>query len=200
MSIDHSGSISARAGAGRSREYHVDLPLWLANVEFARQVQTTGEEYKSKALPAPMQFEYPKRMLVLFASHEPFAFRIRRFRHAGFACPTLTGPPSGAVALTEAWARWTDTLGQASDNEGQFSERVGQTEGRTDIGPEIVEAPAEVLNEGDPADSERTQMRPGSCAVPPGVDAKGLVCELPAAAAASSRSIFRVLMTSSTTP
>jgi hypothetical protein len=39
-------------------------------------------------------------------------------------------------------------LGQVSDNESQFSERVGQTEGWTDIGHEIVEAPAEVLNEG----------------------------------------------------
>ncbi len=59
MSIDHSGSISARAGAGRSRKYHVDLPLWLANVEFARQVQTTGEEYKSARLPVPMQLSIP---------------------------------------------------------------------------------------------------------------------------------------------
>jgi hypothetical protein len=40
------------------------------------------------------------------------------------------------------------TLGQVSDKESQFNERVGQTEGRRDIGPEIVEAPAEVLNEG----------------------------------------------------
>jgi hypothetical protein len=56
-------------------------------------VQTTGEEYKSKASSADA-VEYPKRILVLFASHEPFAFRIRRFRHAGFAYPTLTRPPS----------------------------------------------------------------------------------------------------------
>jgi hypothetical protein len=34
-----------------------------------------------------------------------------------------------------------------SDDESQFSERIGQNEGRTDIGSEIVEAPAEVLNE-----------------------------------------------------
>ncbi len=40
----------------------------------------------------------------------------------------------GTVALAEAWARWTDTLGQVSDNESQFSERVGQTEGgRTSV-------------------------------------------------------------------
>jgi hypothetical protein len=35
-----------------------------------------------------------------------------------------------------------------SDDEGQFGECVSETKGRTDIGPEIVEAPAEVLNEG----------------------------------------------------
>jgi hypothetical protein len=35
-----------------------------------------------------------------------------------------------------------------SDDEGQFGECVGETESRTDIGPEIVETPAEVLNEG----------------------------------------------------
>lgn len=61
---------------------------------------------------------------------------------------------SGTVALAEAWARWTDTLGQVSDNGSQFSERVGQTEGRTDIAPEIVEAPAEVLNEGVRGDDD----------------------------------------------
>ncbi len=55
---------------------------------------------------------------------------------------------AGTVALAEAWTRWTDILGQVSDNESQFSERIGQNEGRTDIGSEIVEAPAEVLNEG----------------------------------------------------
>jgi hypothetical protein len=48
--------------------------------------------------------------------------------------------------LAEASARWTDTLGQVSNNESQFSERVGQTEGRTDIPtscrtPALVKAP-----------------------------------------------------------
>ncbi|HEV8683431.1 MAG TPA: hypothetical protein VGS09_11775 [Actinomycetota bacterium] len=41
-----------------------------------------------------------------------------------------------------------------SDDESQFGERVGQTKGRTDIGPEIVEAPAEVLNEGVRGDDD----------------------------------------------
>ena len=62
--------------------------------------------------------------------------------------------PGGTVALAEAWARWTDTLGQVSDNESQFSERVSQTKGRTDVGPEIIEAPAEVLNEGVRGDDD----------------------------------------------
>ena len=61
---------------------------------------------------------------------------------------------SGTVALAEAWARCTHTLGQVSDDESQFGERVGQTKGRTDIGPEIVEAPAEVLNEGVRGDDD----------------------------------------------
>ena len=56
--------------------------------------------------------------------------------------------------MAEAWARWTHTLGQVSDDESQFSERVGQTEGRTDICPEIVEASAEVLNEGEGGDDD----------------------------------------------
>ncbi len=39
-----------------------------------------------------------------------------------------------------------------SDHEGQFGERVGETSRRSDIGPEVVEAPAKVLDEGVPAD------------------------------------------------
>jgi hypothetical protein len=42
--------------------------------------------------------------------------------------------------------------GTYSDHEGQFRERVGETSCRSDIGPEVVEAPAEVLDEGVPAD------------------------------------------------
>lgn len=64
--------ISRRAGAGKTREYHAGLPLWLANVEFARQVQVTGEEYESKASGADA-VEYLKRLLALFASHELLA-------------------------------------------------------------------------------------------------------------------------------
>jgi hypothetical protein len=60
----------------------------------------------------------------------------------------------GTVALAEARARWTDTLGRVSDHEGQFSERVGKPGGRRHVGPEVVEAPAEVLDEGVPGDDD----------------------------------------------
>jgi len=60
----------------------------------------------------------------------------------------------GIVALAEARARWTDKLGRVSDHEGQFGERVGKPDGRRHVGPEIVEAPAEVLDEGVRGDDD----------------------------------------------
>src|SRR6266540_619833 len=55
----------------------------------------------------------------------------------------------GTVALAEATARWTGPRGWVSDDQGQFRERIGKPrDGRYVGGPEIVEAPAEVLNEG----------------------------------------------------
>ena len=41
-----------------------------------------------------------------------------------------------------------------SDHKGQFGEGVDETEGRTHIGPGIVEAPAEVLDEGMASDDD----------------------------------------------
>ncbi len=61
---------------------------------------------------------------VLWGSWEAFV------KASGIPGPDASGG-YGTVALAEAWARWTHTLGQVSDNESQFSERVGQTEGRT---------------------------------------------------------------------
>jgi hypothetical protein len=61
--------VRRRAAGGKSREYHVGLPLWLANIEFARQVQSTGEEYESKTSGADA-VEYLERMVTLFASHD----------------------------------------------------------------------------------------------------------------------------------
>ena len=52
----------------------------------------------------------------------------------------------GTVALREARARWTDPLGQVSHDQGQFSECVGEATLRRYVGPEIVEAPPEVLD------------------------------------------------------
>jgi hypothetical protein len=53
----------------------------------------------------------------------------------------------GTVALNRARARWIYPSRRVSDHEGQFGERVGETTRRSDIGPEVVEAPAEVLDE-----------------------------------------------------
>jgi len=70
--------------------------------------------------------------------------------------PGCTGKSTTAsvVALAEVRARWTDKLGRVSDHEGQFGERVGKPGGRRHVGPEIVEAPAEVLDEGVRGDDE----------------------------------------------
>jgi hypothetical protein len=54
----------------------------------------------------------------------------------------------GTVALARAQARLTYPSLQVSDHEGQFGERVGETSRRPDIGPKVVETPAEVLDEG----------------------------------------------------
>src|SRR6266545_1115335 len=64
------------------------------------------------------------------------------------------GEFEGTVALAEARARWTDTLGRVSDHEGQFGEPVGKPGERRHVGPEIVEAPAEVLDEGVRSDDD----------------------------------------------
>jgi hypothetical protein len=61
----------------------------------------------------------------------------------------------GTVALPEARARWTDALGQVLDHQGQFGERVGKLSGRRrSVGAEIVESPAELLNEGMACDDD----------------------------------------------
>src|SRR6266508_3794784 len=60
---------------------------------------------------------------------------------------------NGTVALARARARRTYPSRQVSDHEGQFGERVGETTRRSDIGPEVVEAPAEVLDEGVPGEN-----------------------------------------------
>jgi hypothetical protein len=61
------------------------------------------------------------------------------------------GSGGGSESTAKVWARWTYPSPHGSDHEGEFRERVGETSCRSDIGPELVEAPAEVLDEGVPA-------------------------------------------------
>lgn len=61
--------VTRRLGNKKSREYHIALPLWIANVEVARQVESTGLEYEGKASGADA-VEYLKRLVALFNSHE----------------------------------------------------------------------------------------------------------------------------------
>ena|SRR5438309_10047719 len=44
--------------------------------------------------------------------------------------------------------------GRRSDDQGQFGERLGEATPRRYVGPEIVEAPAEVLDESVPGDDD----------------------------------------------
>jgi hypothetical protein len=67
-------------------------------------------------------------------------------------CGSTNKAPLGTVALAKRGRRCTYPSPHESDHEGQFSERVDETSRRSDIGPEVVEAPAEVLDEGVPAD------------------------------------------------
>src|SRR6266545_303906 len=73
---------------------------------------------------------------------------------------TLTGTemflriPKGTVALAEARTRWTNPRGQVSHDEGEFGEGVGKAGSRRYVGAEVVEAPAEVLDEGVAGDND----------------------------------------------
>lgn len=60
--------VRRRAGTRRTREYHVGLPFWLANVEFARQVQSTGDDFETRTSGADA-IEHLKEMVSLFDSH-----------------------------------------------------------------------------------------------------------------------------------
>ena len=60
----------------------------------------------------------------------------------------MTDGMQGTVALAEARARRTQTIGSVQITRGQFSERAGKAGSGQYVGPEIVEAPAEVLDEG----------------------------------------------------
>ena len=60
--------VTRRAGGARTRQFHVGLPLWLANVEFARQVQAAGEDYELRGSAADA-VEYLRRMVAIFDAH-----------------------------------------------------------------------------------------------------------------------------------
>jgi hypothetical protein len=107
---------------------------------------TTGVE-RLRRIPVPARGHHPSRV----------ASKVGGGRSAGHGryCPAPVGSnPCGTVALVEARARWTNTLGRVSDHEGQFGERLGKPGGRRHVGPEIVEAPAEVLDEGVRGDDD----------------------------------------------
>ncbi len=59
--------VARRSRGGRSREFHIGLPLWLANAEFSRQIQSTGEEQELHG-SAGDAVEYLKRLVDLFAA------------------------------------------------------------------------------------------------------------------------------------
>ena len=56
--------------------------------------------------------------------------------------------------MAEARARRTHPLGPVSDHKGQFGEGFGKASSGRYVGPEIVEAPAEVLDEGMASDDD----------------------------------------------
>lgn len=57
-----------RSRSGRTREFHIGLPIWLARVEFARQVQSSGQEWESRGAAADA-VEALKQMVALFGAH-----------------------------------------------------------------------------------------------------------------------------------
>ncbi len=62
--------------------------------------------------------------------------------------PDHRGVRGGTVALAEVSLCRTYSVGLASDDLGQLGERVSEAGTGRHVGPEVVEAPAEVLDEG----------------------------------------------------
>jgi hypothetical protein len=63
-------------------------------------------------------------------------------------------PSDGTVALAETRTRWTNPRGQVLHDEGEFGEGVGNAGSRRYVCAEVVEAPAEVLDEGVTSDDD----------------------------------------------
>jgi hypothetical protein len=64
------------------------------------------------------------------------------------------GRLAGTVALAQPRAWWGHPPARVSDHEGQLGERVGEAGSWGHVGPEVVEAPAEVLDEGVPGNDD----------------------------------------------
>lgn len=60
--------VNRRAAGRKTREYHVGLPVWLANAEVARQVQSAGDEYEAHSSSADA-VEHLKQLVSLLESH-----------------------------------------------------------------------------------------------------------------------------------
>jgi hypothetical protein len=56
-----------RSISGKTRAFHIGLPIWLAQAEFARQVQSIGQDYESRG-GAANSVEALRRMASLFGS------------------------------------------------------------------------------------------------------------------------------------
>lgn len=63
--------VSRRAGSGRVRSFRISLPLWLADAEFAAQVQAVGSSYESRGSSTDA-LEHLKRLVGLFEYHGLF--------------------------------------------------------------------------------------------------------------------------------
>ena len=77
-----------RSPSGKTREFHIGLPLWLARAEFARQVQSTGQEYESHGAAAD-SVEALKRMSALFGSSGLYPVFVFEDSDAWLSIPSL---------------------------------------------------------------------------------------------------------------
>ncbi len=60
--------VSRRSVGGRVRSFRISLPLWLADAEFAAQIQAVGSNYENRA-SATEALEHLKRLTALFDHH-----------------------------------------------------------------------------------------------------------------------------------
>ncbi len=63
--------VSRRSVNGRARSFRISLPLWLADAEFAAQVQAVGTDYENRG-SSTEALEHLKRLTALFDHHGLF--------------------------------------------------------------------------------------------------------------------------------